>query len=187
MNIFRRPEFWILLLLLGGVIAFVLSSQDGNRADDTPGASEAAPPPAPPESAVSSSPYAIEESRLLRDFGNAVLEIHLDVDNRENETALELSSPTARLLGGPGADSGGSGEEIPAFFLAFAEVPTVPPGGRETVVLKYWLESGHLESPLWLHVEETALPVKNRAPFELESIPNQESASFTTPDWSPHP
>ncbi len=172
----KRIELWILLALIGGAVALVISTGGNNPADepDRDG---------PPESASTpEAPFAIEASHLKRDYGNAILEIRLSYRN-DTDAAIELSSPTARLLAGPDPVAPRGAEEVSAFFLAFAPPPSIPAGETSTVVLKYWLEKPHLQDALWLRIQDDILPVKSSEPLDFESIPDQESRIFTAPEW----
>jgi hypothetical protein len=178
MKILKRIELWILLALIGGAIAFVISTS-GDDPEVDPDAREA-PPTA---SQDSDTPFTVDASHLKRDYGNAVLEIHLTYHNN-SDTAIELSSPTARLLSGSDPDAPRGAEEVSAFFLAFTPPPAIPPGETANAILKFWLEKPHLETALWLRILDDTLPIKTSAPLDLETIPNQETAVFTAPKWN---
>ena len=176
MKILKRIELWILLAVIGGAIAFVIATGGGD--DEDPSTTDATTSTA----SNSDAPFTIDASHLKRDYGNAVLEIHVTYRN-DSEAAIKLSSPTARLLAGPDPDAPRSAEEVKAFFLVFAPPPEIPARKTASTILKYWIEKPHLESALWLRIQEDTLPVKTSTPLDLENIPNQETVVFTATNW----
>jgi len=121
----------------------------------------------------------LRNSTLTRDYQNARLVLDLSVRN----TTLQprrLAPPFIRLLDANDA-------EIPPFFLAFSQPPTLAPGTSETHELAFWLDESHLAGEIWLVVgEEDPLPVKDADPFELDLIDNQASRHFKGPHWQQH-
>lgn len=113
---------------------------------------------------------------LTRDYRNARLALEVTVHNPTTNPA-PLAPPFARLLDG-------EGREIPPFFLAFNQPPTVAPGESGNHELTFWLEESHLAGELWLSLGETTrLAVKDATPFLLDSLENQASSDFTGPRW----
>lgn len=181
MNILKRFEIWVLVLIVGGVLAVVLTTGDddgddpatkGQRAKAASGSSAMSP----------DSPFSVTASHLKRDFSSGVLEVHITYNNRTGGE-LELVPPTARLFSGSGPESTEPGVEVSPFILAFSPPPTIPPGGDASANLKFWVEKEHLEGALWLRILDDTQLVKSAAPFDLESIPNQETAVFEGTDW----
>lgn len=183
MNIFKRFEIWVLLLLLVAATAFVLLTSREEPDLETalppaPGSTAAAQQATPQETA----PFTVDRIELKRDYDNGILQVHLTYDNRTGSD-LQLVSPAAKLLGGPDPEKGDEAEEIAAFFLAFAPPPTIPSGGSSAAVLKFWVEKRHLENALWLQILQDRQDIKSPAPFDLESIPNQETRVLEGTDW----
>ena len=118
----------------------------------------------------------LHSSTLTRDYQNARLVLELSISNTSSQ-AQRLAPPFIRLLDGKGT-------EIPPFFLAFSQPPTLAAGASATHELSFWLDERHLAGELWLvTAEQDRLPVKDAAPFELDLIDNQASRHFKGPQW----
>ena len=117
---------------------------------------------------------------LTRDYRNARLVLEVAVHNNTPDPVM-LAAPFARLLDG-------EDREVPPFFLAFNQPPTLAAGESGIHELAFWLDESHLEGELWLTLGDTTrLAVKDAGPFRLDWIENQASSRFTGAQWkNPH-
>ncbi len=176
MHIFKRVEIWILLLLVAGVVIFVFST----TRDDEEFARQ---PSSTAEKSERAEPaFSVGKIEVKRDYGNAILEIHVTCKNPTGEE-LQLVSPAARLFAGSGPEKEEDATEVESFFLAFSPPPAIPPGEVSAAVLKFWAEKSHLEQSLWLRILDDAQVIKSAGPFDLESIPNQQSLVVRGTEW----
>ena len=173
MKWYQRFELWIFLVAVLGTLAWVFIQRrpigpDPDRVDSADASSEAATPaPAPPVTVLSCS--------LTRDYANARLDLNVRVRN-DSAQKLVLSAPQVRLL----TDKG---REVPSFFLAFAEAPSVAPHSVGDAELRYWLGSADLEGGLRLEVHGFATPVKDAKPFDLNAAKQGEKRTFQPAHW----
>ncbi|MCB1093978.1 MAG: hypothetical protein KDN22_00185 [Verrucomicrobiae bacterium] len=162
----QRRIFFILLILLvlgGGIAAYVHWSKRF-RGDTS-----------------SNAPFKVTRVELKRDFANAVLTLTVDYDNRTGDaditTAAVADDPNgARLVTT-------TGKAPPLFFLPGVYPPVIKAGDREQVTIIYWLDREQLQEGLNFESKGQRVPVKSALPFELDSVENQTSVIFTTPDW----
>ena len=169
----RRPEIWILLLIVAAALVWVFGGFGGFGGDpENPSDPEQAFTSIDPVGPVDAeTPVRLGKRTLIRDVGNARLEIEATILNA-GATDLALRPPQLRLLTA-------SGEEVPPFTLPFAQPPTLKPGEEESVVLRYWLEATHLNGALHLHLEnQDPLPVKPPAPLDLNTLPDSEPVAL---------
>ena len=111
-----------------------------------------------------------------RDFGNGKLSIVLQADN-PSDNPQPLQPPFVRLVSA-------AGEEIPPFFLAFNQPPTLEPGASKKVELSWWLEAAHLNQSLILHLGDRQVEIKNSNPVDLEPLENEKPYSLESNEWS---
>jgi hypothetical protein len=180
MNIFKRIEVWFLLALVVGGLAFVLNSEYHERQ------AESAPAIDPPVSEVpQAKTVSLNETRLKRDYQNAVVEFSLTIDNK-NGAEFQLIPPHARLFAGPPEESDPADDQlrpIEPFFLAFSPPPIIPAGQIASADLKYWLEPQDLLGPLWLQIRDQRYLVKSASSFNLDTMENQSTTTFSNPTW----
>jgi len=172
----KRPEVIVLLIAFLSIALWVLLRPSGDS-DDVDGQSASSSPGSETTSTAPESdvPRILDRS-LERDYGNARLELRIDLTNQTAEPQ-QLIPPFVRL-------TGPDGETIPPFFLALSKPPTLAPGKSDTVKLAYWLEKSHLEGPLWFACGDHTVEVKDDAPLDLESIENQASKAFSSTRWA---
>lgn len=128
-------------------------------------------------SATTPKPNQLRGVTLHRDYSNARLVLEVALHNTTTDPAA-LAPPFIRLLDG-------AGKQIPPFFLAFNQPPSLAPGETGIHELAFWLEESDLAEELWLHVADAQrIAVKNARPFNLESIDNQTSCDLTGTDWA---
>ncbi|CAN5235986.1 hypothetical protein BH23VER1_BH23VER1_01550 [soil metagenome] len=165
MGIFKRVEVWIVLILLLGLVGYVLITASKPDADS---------PTDPGAAAENQVPFRIVGRELTRDYGNAKLELTLIFDNRGAE--LQPAPPDVRL-------QTADGNLVDPYFLA-GDFPAPIPAGRETkLTLSHWLKPEHFTQSLELCIRSDCQPVKSAAPFDIESIKNQETRSLPSADW----
>lgn len=129
------------------------------KSPQTPGKSPKGEPKAPvatpdkkPVKPISkpATGFAIESMNLKESGEKWVLELGVRYHN-ESDSDLDLSSPTAQLLTGEGA-------EVPAFFLAFGQLPIAQAESDELVELRFWLDGPQRDGNLELKIlDETVV------------------------------
>lgn len=164
MAIFKRIEIWILLLLLvGGAVYVITSGSRGREGEGRIVAEEGA------------SRIRIEKMEVVRDYGNAKLDLRIRYDNTGG-AELAASPPDIRLVTG-------DGEPVDVFFLAGDFPPSVPAGAVAEVTLRYWLKPEHFDQSLSLEIRGQSVPVKSARPFDLGALENQETRELEGIDW----
>ncbi|MEM7146251.1 MAG: hypothetical protein AAF591_14025 [Verrucomicrobiota bacterium] len=199
MNLFKRVEVWVLVAFIIAGLAYVLISEQQKNNDTSP------PPTSPsafnkPESNTattandpSTTPqketqsFTLKKIHLKRDYENAIIELDLVIHN-EHGQEYQLIPPYAQLLAAPPDTPANNTppknqlRPIEPFFLAFAAPPVIPAGQKTAPAqLKYWLEPTDLAGPLWLQIQNQSQLVKSASSFNLNTIKNQQSKSFTPP------
>ena len=168
MKVFQRIEVWVLLVLAAGATAFVfITSRDSGGREPA----VANPQPAKPEARLE-----VRGGTLVRDFGNARLDLKVHLTNRRASKLL-LIEPAVRLLNAKGA-------EVPAFVLPVEPPPELPPQTTADVLLRFWLEKEDLAGKLTLEVDGESAEVKAATPYDLEKVKNGEPVRLPMPDWS---
>ncbi len=161
MAILKRFEVWMLLLFLTVGIGFVLFTHHAEKNAPDPESDLATIDATEPKPKV---PFEIETTKLIQDDAEHwLLELQVRYRN-EGSDPLELTAPRAHLK----TESGG---EVPNFFLALAPPPVVPAEAEQVVDLRYWLNAGHRQEPLWLTI------LNDRVPVELAEEAGVESAT----------
>jgi len=171
MKWYRRIELWFFLMAVLGVLAWVFIQ----RRPVSPDPGDTAVPEAPGSSAATAPPVTVLHSSLTRDYGNGRLDLVVRLRNDSAEK-LVLSSPQVRLL----TDKG---REVPSFFLAFADAPTVSPRSVADVELRYWLDAKDLAGALRLEVNGSTVQVKGAKAFDLQAAKQGEKHTFQPADW----
>lgn len=169
MNLLKRPEVILLLLLAAGGAVFVLTSTPGNDRDD-PSQAEALR-----ASSTADAETRIHRLAIERDYGNARLDIDIQVANRDPKR-LVMQPPEARLFTG-------KGREVPPFFLPFSPPPEIAANAAADVQLRYWLEKADLEGSLRLEIRGESIEVKSAAPFDLEKLENKQPRTLAPGEW----
>ena len=168
MKWYQRMELWILLALVLGGLAWVFMSRSSSDLE-----SDLVSQSAPAEQRDAA--LKIYRCTLVRDYGNARLDIDLRVRNDSSEK-LTMQTPKVKLMSG-------KGREVPSFFLPFEQLPEVPAHATQDVQLRYWLEAADLSGSLMLEVTGQSVDVKSANPFDLEKIKNSESKTFNPAQW----
>lgn len=165
MSIFKRVEVWILaVLLVGGAVFVLLSSRkDGAEGDLGGGGLDGG------------GRLTLVEAILERDYGNARLDLTVELDNR-GRGPVPSGSPDTRLLTG-------SGDEVDPFFLAGDFPPDFEGGRRSRVTLKFWLKPEHFGGALTLDVRGDTLAIKSAEPFDLEALENGSPRTLGGAEW----
>ena len=169
MNFLKRIELWVLLAVVVGGLAWVFTSRhspDEEMTDAGPGTVTAE---------KSTGPLKLHRSVIERDYGNARLDIELQIRN-DNDEKLKCLPPKVRLLTV-------KGREIPSFFLPFDKQPEVPGKTTQDVQLRYWTEEADLAGGLILEVEGNKLDIKSAKPFDLKALKTGEKRTFKPGEW----
>jgi len=168
MKVFQRIEVWVLLVLAAGATAFVfITSRDGDERGPVVANAEPAKPDARLE---------VRGGTLVRDFGNARLDLKVHLTNKRASKLL-LINPAVRLLNAKGT-------EVPAFVLPVEPPPELPPHTTADVLLRFWLEKDDLAGKLTLEVDGESAEVKTSAPYDLGKLKNDEPQRLQVPGWS---
>ena len=167
MNYLKRIELWVLLIIIGGGLFWVFSSKsdEGTFADVS----------ADGQKSAQTSPLKYYRSSLKRDYGNARLDIDLWIRNDKSET-INLHAPAVKLVTSKGKD-------IPSFFLPFDPIPQIASKAAQDVQLRYWVDAADLEGGLTFEVNGVSIPIKSEQPFDLKSIPNDDTKTFQPGKW----
>ena len=167
-KVFQRIEVWVLLVLAAGATVFVfMTSRDSTEREPVVTNAQ----PAKPEARLE-----VRGCTLVRDFGNARLDLKVHLTNRRVSKLL-LINPAVRLLNAKGA-------EVPAFVLPVEPPPELPPQTTADVLLRFWLEKEDLQGKLMLEVDGERADVKTDTPYDLEKLKNAEPQRLSVPDWS---
>lgn len=168
MKIFQRFEVWVLLLLAAGAGAFVLLTQ--KKDEPEPLISNATP-------AVAEAKLQVKKCTVIRDFGNARLDIAVRMTNAQSKKLL-LVAPAVRLLNA-------KGNEVPPFILPVEPAPELPPQTTADALLRFWAEKEDLAGPLTLQIQDEKIAIKSARAFDLEKLKNAEPRVFQPGDWVP--
>jgi len=169
MKLLQRPEVWVLLLLAAGATAFVYftSAPEGPEpliSNTTPAAAEAK--------------VQVKKCTVVRDFGNARLDIAVRMTNKRS-TKLLLVAPAVRLLNAKGT-------EVPPFILPVEPAPELPPQTTADALLRFWTEKSDFDGPLTLEIEGEKIALKSARPMDLEKLKNAEPKLLPPGgDWTP--
>ena len=165
MRLLSRPEVWLLILASGVAAWWALR-------EPAPYATDAA------EIATTTAPDAtlrIHRCTFTRDFGNARLDIEFHYRNA-SPRPLFMQPPDVRLLTT-------AGKEVPVFILPSERPPRIAEGASSDLRLRFWLEKEHLRAGLRLDIRDQSVEVKAETPLDLESLPNEEPVTWTSPQW----
>jgi hypothetical protein len=165
MRIFQRFEVW-LLLIAGGIAIWWSFSAAPNPAESGPVAEINA-----------DSPLQLRRCTLVRDFGNARLDLEVRYKNA-SPRPLSMQPPEVRLINA-------AGKEVPPFILPTERAPTVEAQTAGDVRLRFWLEKADLGGVLTLEIRGEKLEVKNSTPFDLEKLENAKPRVWTSAAWVP--
>ena len=167
MKLLKRIEVRLLLaLLIVGLGVLVYKKWGGRSFGTQPG----------------DAPFQVTKVELRRDHGFGVLSLTIDFDNREGTQDIatgsnEATENVARLVTG-------AGRSPDLFFLAGDFPPVFKAGERSTGTVKYWIERADLESALYFEAGGKRAAVKSDSAFDLNRIEDQQSRTFTEPDWN---
>lgn len=165
MRIFQRFEVW--LLLIAGGIAIWWSFEPAPKLSETePGAEISA-----------DSPLQLRHCTLVRDFGNARLDLEVRYKNT-SPRPLSMQAPDVRLVNGAGKD-------VPPFILPVERPPSIDAQATGDIRLRFWLEKSDLAGPLTLEIRGQKLEVKNSTPLDLEKLENAKPRVWTNASWAP--
>ncbi len=165
MRLLSRPEVWLLILASGVAAWWALR-------EPAPYATDAA------EIATTTAPDAtlrIHRCTLTRDFGNARLDIEFHYRNA-SPRPLFMQPPDVKLLTT-------AGKEVPVFILPSERPPRIAEGASSDLRLRFWLEKEHLRAGLRLDIRGQSVEVKADVALDLESLPNAEPVTWTSPQW----
>ncbi|NOY00686.1 MAG: hypothetical protein GXP30_13275 [Verrucomicrobia bacterium] len=59
----------------------------------------------------------------------------------------------------------------------------MPKSSEGDVTLRYWLNSDDINGPVSLLIESDTIPIKSGG-FEIESLPDKQSRSYTDTNWN---
>lgn len=166
MRIFQRFEVW-LLLIAGGIAVWWALQAGSNPAETSPAA----------EIDASSPALQLRRCTLVRDFGNARLDLEVRYKNA-SPRPLYLQPPDVRLINAAGKD-------VPPFILPVERPPSIEAQTTSDVRLRFWLEKADLSGPLTLEIRGQKLEVKNSTPLDLEKLENAKPRVWTGTSWAP--
>ncbi len=135
-----------------------------------PGASWEGPP--------SSGPAQILRADLKRDYQNGILTLEVTFDNSSPDP-IRLEPPFARLV-----DAEGNSVAPFSIDAGSRPDPTVLPGEKKSLQLRYWLDPAHFSGSLDFFVGTARIPVKSGVRIDIQSLANQASLPLTSPDWT---
>lgn len=164
MRIFQRFEVW--LLLIAGGIAVWWALQAG------PGPAETGPAT---EADTTSPALLLRRCTLVRDFGNARLDLEVRYKNA-GPRPLYLQPPDVRL-------TNAAGKDVPPFILPVERPPSIEAQTTSDVRLRFWLEKADLSGPLTLEIRGQKLEVKNTTPLDLEKLENAKPKVWSGAEW----
>ncbi|MDB6137973.1 MAG: hypothetical protein JWO94_1045 [Verrucomicrobiaceae bacterium] len=168
MKIFQRFEVWLLLVLAIAATIFVF--KPFSRVNDEGWVTHATPA----DEAAGGS-LAVQRLTLVRDFGNARLDIDVHLTNKHAKK-LQIVAPAMKLIAG-------KDHAVPEFFLPVEPLPEVPAKTSANVHLRYWLEKADLAGRLALQFEGETAQVKSDKPFDLDQVKNAEPKTLGAGDW----
>lgn len=167
MKLFRRFEVWLLLVL--AVVSMIVVFKPWT-------ALRKAPPAAPPPSETASdAPLQVRTATIVRDYGNARLDVDVRIVNHHAKK-LQLHSPVVKLMAG-------KDHEVPEFILPVEPVPEVPPKATADVRLRYWLERSDLVGSLALVFDGESVTLKSDRPFDLTQLENAKPRVMKAEEW----
>jgi hypothetical protein len=167
MKLFQRFEVWLLLVL--AVVSMVVVFKPWT-------ALQKAPPAAPsPSETTSDAPLQVRTVTIVRDYGNARLDVDARIVNHHAKK-LQLRSPVIKLLAG-------KDHEVPDFILPVEPVPEVPPKATADVRLRYWLERSDLVGTLTLTFDGESAILKSDRPFDLNQLENTKPRVMKAEEW----
>ena len=173
MVLLKRFELWVLLILISGGLFYVFNIENADEeqgrapitASDPNDSDQPEPPPR----------FTLQKTIVTRDGDHFLAEITIHCRN-DHEQPLELISPSTRLMAA-------SGQEVPAFFLPFQAKAQVPDSSEADVTLRYWLSNDDINGPVSLQIDEDTIQIKSGG-FEIDTLPDKKSRSFTGTNWS---
>ena len=123
----------------------------------------------------------IRYATLKRDYGNALLTLHLHPSTTEQ---LDKGNHFSLVTD--------SGEKIAVFALPSRSTEKENTPSRPIVsaspdphnTISFWLEERHLGSSLRLQSKQSTLMIKTEAPFELTSLDNAEILRLHSTHWT---
>ncbi len=168
MKIFQRFEVWLLIGLsaVAMVVVFKPFSKpeaEGLISNTTP-ANESA-----------KAPMLVHRLTLVRDFGNARLDVDVRLTNKHAKK-LQLMAPTVKLMAG-------KDRQVPDFVLPVEPPPTIPAKTTADAHLRFWLEKTDLAGKLTLQFDGESVDLKSDKPFDLGSVKNAEPKVLGVGDW----
>ncbi len=168
MKIFQRFEVWLLIIL--SAVAMVVVFKPFSKP-------EAGGPitNATPAEGAANQPLLVHRLTLVRDFGNARLDIDVRLTNKHAKK-LQMIAPAIKLMAG-------KDRQVPEFFLPVEPLPEIPAKTTADVHLRYWLEKTDLAGKLTLQFEGESVELKSDKPFDLGSVKNAEPKVFGVADW----
>ena len=168
MTIFRRFEVWILMALAAGSMILVIKPHPGKDNPAQTGLTF-------PADGSADAPLQVHRLTLVRDFGNARLDIDLRLTNKHAKKLL-LLAPAMKLMAG-------KDRQVPEFFLPVEPPPEIPAKTTADVHLRYWLEKSDLAGRLSLQFEDESVDLKSDKPFDLNQLKNAEPKTLAVADW----
>ncbi|MCF6313519.1 MAG: hypothetical protein L3J39_13825 [Verrucomicrobiales bacterium] len=175
MALFKRFELWLLLILIGGGLYYVLQVESPKHDRGREPLSQIEDEPTTQPAAQDTPRFSLEKTTITRDGDHFIVQIDLQCQQSSGKT-LRLQTPHTQLLA-----SGARAMEV--FFLPFQPQPTLAEAEGKTFTLRYWLTRDDLKSPLTLKIDNTEVPIKKSAHFDPDSLPTQQSKTFTTAEW----
>lgn len=168
MKIFQRFEVWLLIIL--SAVAMLVVFKPFSK----PEAVGALKNATPADESTKAAPL-VHRLTLVRDFGNARLDIDVRLTNKHAKK-LQLVAPAIKLLAG-------KDHQVPEFFLPVEPVPELPVKTTADVHLRYWLEKSDLAGKLTLQFEGEVVDLKSDKPFDLNQLKNAEPKVLGVGDW----
>ena len=168
MKIFQRFEVWLLLVLAAGAMIMVFKpfSNKGESALVTH---------ATPADEGAATPLIVQRLTLVRDFGNARLDVDVRLTNK-HARKLQLVAPAMKLIAG-------KERQVPEFFLPVEPPAEIPAKTTADAHLRYWLEKSDVEGKLTLQFEGESVDLKSARPFDLNQLKNAEPKVLGVGDW----
>ena len=168
MKIFQRFEVWVLLVLTAIAMAVVFNpfsgKGDGSQLAHVTPADETA-----------NSLLSLHRITVVRDFGNARLDIDVRLTNKHAKK-LQLVAPAMKLVAG-------KDHQVPEFFLPVEPPPELPAKTTADVKLRYWLEKADLVGKLALQFDGQTVDLKSDKPFDLNQLKNAEPTVIKPGEW----
>lgn len=128
------------------------------------------------------APFRVTRVGLSRDYGNAILTLTVDYDNRAGTEDVTTTPAPGDPNGARLVTASGQAPEL--FFLPGVHPPVIKAGHRAKVEIIYWLDAAQLREALFLESRGHRLTVKTATPFALDQVGNQQSIVFTQPEWN---